>query len=522
MLPADRIQVRMAGGEAMPSWLGPEDHAWLRALIEDFARLDGRPYREVAPFLQEPPRMPAPPGKRRMAIWTLQSLCVRERPSLEAASLRDTLAVEAQGARDADRFNRSEVMAAAAHRLGLTAAAVEEHMFADLPGERRLRTPDPLPDPQSLAAHTNLALAQGLLRIASEVTIEIHGRARVVVRQAHFRRLLCTVRRTGREGVRLDVSGPFSLFRHTTMYGRALASILPLLPWCERFNLVARCMLRGQAVSVHLQPGDPIPAGKQPREYDSRLEERFARDFARANLVWDLVREPEPVEAGGVLIFPDFAVVHRRDPSRRFLLEIVGFWTPDYLKEKLSRLRDMPQVPLVLCIDRALNCSSGDLPSTARVVWFHKRIEPGEVLAAIESAPTDQSTLVARVGLGDLYIDWAGRHPDPDPVHRRLAALQAGAAVRFRKQGSSIAIEAGDGPVAMLSRPGAARWASRLDHVLSAKVAGMVERHADQSAPQWRSGLRCDHWKVPIVEVILEDLQMSRPPPAPEDASGGP
>ena len=294
----------MAGSVATPVWLGVEDYAWLRALIADFARLDGRRYREVVSFLQEPPRTPAPPGKRRMAIWTIQDLCERERPPLDAGLLRDAVAVEAQSARDAGRFDRSEVLAAGARLLGLSAAAAEEHMFADLPGERRLRVPEPLPEPQALATRTNLALAQGLLRLASEVAIEIYGSARAVVRQVRLRRLLCTVRRAGPEGVRLDVSGPFSLFHHTTMYGRALASILPLLPWCTRFDLEARCMIRGRAVSVHLGPGDPIAGGEPPRAYDSRLEERFARDFARANLDWDLVREPEPVEAGEFLAVP--------------------------------------------------------------------------------------------------------------------------------------------------------------------------------------------------------------------------
>jgi len=388
LLPADRIQVRIAGSEAVPVWLGAEDHGWLRALIDDFARLEGLPYREAVRFLQEPPRTPAPAGKRRMAIWTLEAQCVRERPPLDAGALRDALAVEAQIARDAGRFNRAEVLAAGARRLGLSAAAADEHMFADLPGERRLRNPEPPPDPRALAERTNVALAQGLLRLASEVTIEIHGGARSVVRQVRLRRLLCTMRHAEPEGVRLDVSGPFSLFRHTTMYGRALASILPMLPWCERFALTARCMLRGRAVNVHLRPGDPIAAGAQPRAYDSRLEERFARDFARANLDWDLVREPEPVKAGEFLIFPDFAVVHRRDTSKRFLLEIVGFWTPDYLRAKLDRLRAIPHTPLVLCIDRGLNCSAGDLPPHARVVWFEKRIDPSAVLAAIGPAPS--------------------------------------------------------------------------------------------------------------------------------------
>jgi uncharacterized protein len=385
LLPASRIQVRITGDRAIPVWLGAEDYAWLRALIEDFVRLDGRPYREVASFIKEPPRVPSPPGKRQMAIWTLENLSGRRLPPIDTSRLRDVVVVEAQRARNAGRFNRAEIMVAGAQKFGLAAEAIEESLFADLPGERRLRTPNPVPDPHSLAIRTNLALAQGLLRIASEVCIELFGGARAVVRQVHLRRLLCIVCRGKMDGVRLDISGAFSLFHHTTMYGRALASILPLLPWCERFNLNARCMLRGRFVNAHLHSGDPIALGEPPKAYDSRLEERFARDFARATLDWDLVREPEPIEASDTLVFPDFALIHRRNPSRRFMLEIVGFWTPNYLRDKLNRLRDASRDPLVLCIDRGLNCSSGDLPAHARILWFQKRIDPKAVLEAIES-----------------------------------------------------------------------------------------------------------------------------------------
>ena len=503
MLPADCIQVRMAGSLATPVWLGAEDYAWLRALIADFTRLDGRRYREVASFLQEPPRTPAPPGKRRMAIRTMQDLCARVRVPFDAALLRGAVAVAAQRARDTGQFDRSEALATGARLLGLSAAAAEEHMFADFPAERRLRAPQPLPEPQALAARTNLALAQGLLRLASEVAIEIYGNARAVIRQVRLRRLICTVRRAGQEGVRLDVSGPFSLFHHTTMYGRALASILPLLPWCTRFDLEAHCMIRGRAVNVRLGPGDPIVVGESPRVYDSRLEERFARDFMRANVDWDLVREPEPIEAGEFLVFPDFAVVHRHDASRRFLLEIVGFWTPDYLREKLARMRAMPQIPLVLCIDRGLNCSAGELPPHARVVWFQKRIDPAVVLAVIEEASPEFATCVERIGLSDLFIDWAGRLPPSDPVHRRLAACKSGEAVRLQRHGAGIAIEAQDGPIAMLSRPACARWLPRVDRVVSVTLAELVGREAAQSAPQWRSSLRCDRWIVPVVDVRI-------------------
>jgi uncharacterized protein len=384
LLPASRIQVRIDGNQATPVWLGTEDHLWLRALIADFTRLDGRRYRDVVSFLQEPPRVPSPSGKRLMAIWMLQNMCALQSPPFDAGALRDVIAVEAQRARDLDRFNRSDVIAAIAPRFGVSAAEADEHLYSDLPMERRLILPNPIPDPHSLATKTNLALAQGLLHVAAEVTIELYGGARAVVRQVHLRRLLCTVERAKAEGVRLQISGAFSLFHHTTMYGHALASILPLLSWCTHYDLIARCMFRGREASAHLCSGDPIAHSQPPRQYDSRIEERFARDFARASLDWDLIREPEPLEALGTLVFPDFAVIHRRDTSKRFLLEIVGFWTPDYLREKLRRLRHLPDTPLVLCINRALNCGGGELPAHARIVWFQSRIEPAAVLSAIE------------------------------------------------------------------------------------------------------------------------------------------
>lgn len=395
MLPADRVQVRICGHEAVPLWMDPEDHVWLRVLIDDVARLEGRTYRQVTSFLREPPRMPSPGGKRAMAIWTLLQLCGSERPPLNAALLRETVVLKAQQARDTGPFDRAQVLALAGQCLGLSAASADEHLFADLPGERRLRLPRPLPDHHSLATRTNMALAQGLLRLASEISIELYGGARPIVRQVHLRRLLCVVRRIMPGRVRLDVSGAYSLFRHTTMYGRALASILPVLAWCDRFDLAACCVLRGRTVTVRFRSGDPIAGSEPPRAYDSRLEERFARDFRQTTLDWDLVREPEPVPAGDTLVFPDFAVVHRRDTSKRCLLEIVGFWTPDYLRAKLDRLDAMPQLPLVLCIDRALNCSIEDLPPHARVVWFNKRIEPRAVLAAVEAAAYKKKTSAA-------------------------------------------------------------------------------------------------------------------------------
>jgi len=166
-----------------------------------------------------------------MAIWMLQNMCSRQPPPLEVGELRNEIVVEAQRARDVGRFNRPDIIAATAKRFGISAAEINEYMFSDLPMERRLMLPDPIPDPHSLAIQTNLALARGLLNVASEINIELYGSTRAVVRQVHLRRLLCIAERSKSKGVQLKISGAFSLFRHTTMYGHALASILPLLLW---------------------------------------------------------------------------------------------------------------------------------------------------------------------------------------------------------------------------------------------------------------------------------------------------
>ena len=107
-------------------------------------------------------------------------------------------------------------------------------LFADLPGEHLVAgLPVPL-SPSELALRANLDVTQRLLRRATGVTLEVAGNARVLVRHAKLRGLLCTVSRpASRARTVLEVSGPLALFRHTVRYGRALGSLVPYLAWCQ-------------------------------------------------------------------------------------------------------------------------------------------------------------------------------------------------------------------------------------------------------------------------------------------------
>jgi predicted nuclease of restriction endonuclease-like RecB superfamily len=286
------------------------------------------------------------------------------------------------------RSTRDVVLASVAQALGMRTAEVDAALFADLPSERFVTLPDPPWSPGELALRANLALVQGLIFRATGVTIEASGNARVLVRHARLRGLICTVAGRGqRDDAIVDLSGPFSLFRRTLLYGRALGDLVPLLAWCGRFRLRAECVLGERRVILPLATGDPIFPARAPRAYDSKLEERFAREFRRAARDWDVVREPEAVRAGTALLFPDFALQHRIHPERRWLLEIVGFWTPEYVARKLALYRRAGLANLILCIDEERRCAEADLPPAASVLRFRRRVDVDAVLRLIESQP---------------------------------------------------------------------------------------------------------------------------------------
>jgi len=378
LLPEAAIPARLDRGRILPSFLDERDQPWLHVLIDEMDRFCGRPLRELQQRLREPLPCATPHFKLRAAVHLLLRLGNSEiKSEVSPAEAREALFVEAATQTGKPR---ATILATAASTLGLAPAALERALFADLPGERVFTGPDSPLSPHEVALRVNQLIARSLLFHASRVRIRAEGAIRPVVRQAKLRGLICTVE-DGEPPV-LDLSGPYAVFRRTLLYGRALGELLPFLAWCARFELDATCVLRGQEGELHLQSGDPLFPSSTPKPFDSKLEARFARDLKKAAPDWDLLREPEPVRAGGTMIFPDFLLRHRFDPCRQFLVEVIGFWTPEYLQRKLALLRAAKLDNLILCLDEERCCADGELPTGARVVRFRRRIDPAAVLLA--------------------------------------------------------------------------------------------------------------------------------------------
>jgi uncharacterized protein len=388
-VPAALLSYRVRGSRLIPRFLEASDIPWLRELLDEYQRFVGKRRRELASRLKEPLAFESPDDKRRLACHVLSRMLRSNAktplaPEKTRASLFSTAAK-----RNAERGReswRDAVLQEAARALGSNASDLEASIFGDLSDEQFV---SPLPaalSPNEVMLRSNLALVQGILQRANAVRIELDGNSRAVLRLAKLRGLICQATVRGAESAMVEISGPLALFRRTLIYGRALGELVPALAWCRRFKIEASCHVGGGAFDLVICSGDPIFPSNEPRRYDSALEERFARDFQRFAPDWHVVREPQPIQIQGAHLFPDFALEHRLNPQRRWLLEIIGFWTPEYLEAKISSLRSAQIKNLIICVDAQRGCGESDFPNATRVIQFRRRIDPAEVMAAIETA----------------------------------------------------------------------------------------------------------------------------------------
>lgn len=88
---------------------------------------------------------------------------------------------------------------------------------------------------------------------------------------------------------------------------------------------------------------------------------------------------------------PDFAIEH--PDGRRAIMEIVGFWTPEYLASKLAKIRPIEADNFVLAVSERLDCSGKDFREVAdRVLWFNPGLHVYDVVELAEEYASRTAT----------------------------------------------------------------------------------------------------------------------------------
>ncbi len=378
MLPRPYLQCQGDGARVRPSWLEPRHDAWLRSVLEQLDACAGRTAAEVERRGED-----VALGARRHGISAPAALGVwhvaRQWATTVVASPVPPRALREEAFALAAHAGPDEAIATLVARLQAGADEVRAWLYADVPAARILR-PKELPAPEALRDAYNMALAQGLVGCCLRVSVRADENLRAVVRAAKLRGLIVAV---AADDPVLEASGPLALFRHTTKYARALATFIPSLVSITGWSLEGDLVMGETPRTLFLDAASPLPrTWALPQRADSALERALMKALRRAKSEWKVLREPVVLRAGSELFFPDF-VLERGDD--RVMVEVVGFWTPDYLERKMAQLATVTDAPLVVCVDETLACDPSRLPH-ASVVRFRRRMDPTALLAAAEGA----------------------------------------------------------------------------------------------------------------------------------------
>jgi predicted nuclease of restriction endonuclease-like RecB superfamily len=145
--------------------------------------------------------------------------------------------------------------------------------------------------------------------------------------------------RSGPSKYRIIFSGPASVLHETRRYGVNFARFLPALLACKGWEMTASVKTpwdRPARLAISDKGGftSHLPS---PDEFDSTLEESFARKFGFERGGWQLIREGQILHYHQKTFVPDFTFRHK--DGTEVLLEIVGFWTPEYLSHRRETLQ---------------------------------------------------------------------------------------------------------------------------------------------------------------------------------------
>jgi predicted nuclease of restriction endonuclease-like RecB superfamily len=287
---------------------------------------------------------------------------------------------------------RKQIMDAVASRLGLPTQDMAEFMWSDQEENMILSHFHKITADQ-LIGYYNLSLMQTLLFNCTKLEFSIHS-------GSNWKRVLREVKRLGlmyslqqqkeedeqksnnmlnndqdiadhevavknNTNVVCSIDGPLSLFKLTDRYGTAIAKLLPSIVSTERWSfkawIVRKTMSAGKKIYEFEMSSKESPLLQDPHNYvevrisngktgfpnqsysnvyfDSSVEEKFANKFEQSATGWKLIREPDPlILSNGKALIPDF-MFEKYD--RRIYLEIVGFWTKEYLERKLHKINDI-------------------------------------------------------------------------------------------------------------------------------------------------------------------------------------
>ncbi len=306
-----------------------------------------------------------------------------EQWTIQPRELRSYLYQEGYAATEQQRHR---IIEQAATHFEVDRETIEMDFWADQ-DDSHILVEAPEVDPEALLRQYNLSLVQTLLFDALGLRITVSGRYQQIFGMIKYLGLMYHAERSKGATV-VTVTGPASLFKKTRKYGTTLARLIPTVVrapgWRIQAQVETRVMGEQRIYEFDLDDSkrDLLPSYKEAEDeekaesFDSMVEASFARRFRALDKDWRLVREPDILVAGHQVMIPDFCFQRR---GQQLYMEVVGFWTPEYLEKKLEKLGRVEE-PLLLSVNENLACTQEDFDAGHDVIFYDKKIPLVEVM----------------------------------------------------------------------------------------------------------------------------------------------
>jgi predicted nuclease of restriction endonuclease-like RecB superfamily len=282
---------------------------------------------------------------------------------------------------------RQRIIASVASTMSLSIEDVEGYFYSDLDSELILEKFS-VPSFWELLIEYNLSLTQTLLFDATDLSFTTSGNWQNLFHAIKKFGLIYEVYKDN--GIWVKIEGPASLFKLTRRYGVGIAKLLIFIVANSEWIVKAKVLWRptNEICDFKIESQENSALLKKPClmtiTYDSSIEEAFDSQFKASTSGWLLKREPEPVSAGKQVIIPDFSL---EKAGIKIYLEIVGFWTEEYLLRKIEKIKQV-EAKMLLLVDEALACeklSTLEKRPQIDLIYYRGKIPLAPILRYLEA-----------------------------------------------------------------------------------------------------------------------------------------
>jgi predicted nuclease of restriction endonuclease-like RecB superfamily len=394
LLTSDLAISRRRGKRIEPHYLAPTDKNYLQTasdLIAIVSQSLGLRRAELDEALQDYVGTGTDYKILRGLIKLLMDRCVFETSmAADPGEIRQKLFTKARTIHPISSTElRGQVIAEVATDLNTSADELIEHLYADLPANQRLMDFDE-PTGDELIDTYNLAQAQALLYRSVEMRLWVEPQDATSYRQlfeaikAH--RLIHSISGSAARGYDIKLTGPVAMFHRSQKYGIQMAVFLPALLLCKGWRMRAEIDSKFGGENFYELTSDDRRLRSNHLNaptFENQLAEKLKVSWQKTASDWQLAESREVIDLGETAFVPEFVLTNRE--GKRVYLEVLGFWTPRYLNERLEAFKRGHFENFILVVSEELR-GSRDAPANwpVNVLMCKTGLNAKDVIARLQ------------------------------------------------------------------------------------------------------------------------------------------